>query len=78
MINNLNLAIRVTKQFQHSEVVVSRGVLIEVISNLGETGHGFAQLNRPHDNPKYPFIHKVFWQGITFISYSQNELRGSS
>jgi hypothetical protein len=78
MINSLSLAINVTKQFRHPEVIVSQDVLLQVISTVGETGNGFTQLNLRQDHPKYRYMHRVYWNSIIFIHYSRNELSGSS
>ena len=77
MINSLRLAIDVTKQFKHPEVIVSQDVLFQVISTVGETGNGFTQLNLQQDHPKYRYMHKVFWNSMIFIHYSRGELSGS-
>jgi hypothetical protein len=71
VLDNLNVAIEVTKKFQEREVIVSERVLLEVIEKLIESGNGQVLLNVEHGSGKYPFIHKAIWRGITFMHLSQ-------
>lgn len=70
MINDLDVAIAITERFQESQVTVSRDVLMEVICKLTESGNGQAHLNLRQASHRYPFMHRVSWNGITFVHYS--------
>jgi hypothetical protein len=70
VINDLKVAIALTERFNESEVIVTRSVLFQVIERMVEHGDGQASLNLSQTNPKYPFMHRVYWHGITFIHFS--------
>jgi hypothetical protein len=78
MIDDLNLALAIYEHRKTSEIVVSRKVLIQVLSHLSaECVQGAAKLNLKQSSPRYPFLHCVYWQGIRFIHMSRDRLKAS-
>ena len=71
VINDLKLAIAISERFNEPEMVVTRGVFFEVLDRMSVRGDGQVVLNRQQTNSTYPFMHRIYWRGITFVHFSR-------